>query len=74
VDALIAIWEEIDKPDQELDRKVEAPTCKHKFLKRRNANTQYKTKVKEGGEYCSKRKLVPLLFTFYIQGVLKLKK
>ena len=31
-------------------------TCKHKFLKGRNTNTQCKTKVKGDGEYCSKRK------------------
>ena len=48
VDALLLIWEEIDQ--------AEDLTCKHKFLKGRNANTQCKTKVKSGGEYCSKHK------------------
>ena len=44
VDALIALWEEIST-----DR-----TCKHKFTKGKNANTQCKVTVKGGGEYCKK--------------------
>ena len=60
VDALLAIWEEIDDPSVEgpiaKDPKLEAPTCKHMFIKGRNANTRCKTKVKGGVEYCSKHK------------------
>jgi len=55
-DVLLAIWEEIDDPDQEPSVEDPAPTSKHKFLKGRNANTQCKKKVKGGGEYCSKHK------------------
>jgi len=53
VDALLSIWEEID---QEPSIEDPAPTCKRKFLRGRNANTQCKTKVKGGGECCSKHK------------------
>jgi len=42
VDTLLAIWEEPSVEDP-------GPTCKDKFLKVRNANTQCKTKVKWGG-------------------------
>jgi len=60
VDAVLAIWEEIDDPSVEGPipeyPKVEVPTCKHMFIKGRNANTRCKTKVKGGAEYCSKHK------------------
>jgi hypothetical protein len=46
MDALLTIMKEID----------EAPTCKHVFIKGRNAKTQCKTIVKGGGEYCCKHK------------------
>lgn len=35
------------------------PTCKHKYLKGKNANKQCTTKVKGGGDYCSKHKNFP---------------
>jgi hypothetical protein len=44
VDALIALWD-VASTDR---------TCKHKFTRGKNANTQCKAKVKEGGEYCKK--------------------
>ena len=66
MDALLAVWEVINDPDQDPvpteingpDPSGEdpAPACKHKFLKVRNANIQCKTKVKGGGEYSSKHK------------------
>jgi len=60
INDLIEIWEGLDEePSVEgLDEEptVKNPTCKHKFLKGRNANTQCKTKVKGVGEYCSKHK------------------
>jgi hypothetical protein len=49
VDALLAMWEETDQ-DQEVS------TCKHMFLKGKNANTQCKMKVKGDVKYCSKHK------------------
>ena len=45
-DELIAMWEEIAT--------IPPATCKHVFLKGKNANTQCKVKVKEGSEYCNK--------------------
>lgn len=62
VDALLAIWEEpsVEDPapteinDPEPSGEDPAPTCKHNSPKGRNANTQCKTKIKGGGEYCSK--------------------
>jgi len=54
VDALIAMWEEIDQNPADIAE--ESKTCKHKFLKGKKANTQCKTKVKGDGDYCSKHK------------------
>jgi len=70
IDALLKIWcyqQEMDiamfsmyqEEDLTSPAKVEEEegfTCKHKFLKGRNANTQCKTKIKWDGEYCSKHK------------------
>jgi len=63
VDALLAIWEEIDQEPTvgdpaptEINDPTPTPTCKHKFLIGRNTKTQCRTKVKWGGEYCSKHK------------------
>ena len=55
VDALLEMWKEIDDPEPIVEAE-EIPTCKHMFLKGRNANTQCKWKVKGGGEYCSYHK------------------
>ena len=52
VDALIEMLEKIDQ-DSDPDP---VPTCKHMFLKGKKANTQCKTKVKGGNDYCSKHK------------------
>ena len=52
VDALLSTWE--DPTPTEIEDPT--PTCKHRFLKGRNANTQSKTKLKGSGEYCSKHK------------------
>jgi hypothetical protein len=43
---LIAMWEEIAA--------IPFATCKHVFLKGKNANTQCKVKVKEGSVYSNK--------------------
>ena len=55
VDALIEMWEAIDQ-DCDPDQDSPTPTCKHMFLKGKKANTQCKTKVKGGNDYCSKHK------------------
>jgi hypothetical protein len=70
VDDLLAIWENIDVEDSTDSSGDEAPTCKHMFIKGRNANTQYKTKVKGGGEYCSKHKPRAAII-FKIRQILK---
>jgi len=55
VDALIEMWEKIDQ-DSDSNQDSPTPTCKHEFRKCKKANTQCKTKVKGGNDYCSKHK------------------
>ena len=59
IDALLEIWCDQQEMDIAMYKNInpeEDLTCKRKFLKGRNTNTQCKTKVKSGGEYCSKHK------------------
>ena len=56
VDAIIEVWDNIEDSDQDSETKVENPTCKHMYIKGKNANSKCKRKVKGGGEYCSKHK------------------
>jgi carbamate kinase len=57
VDTLVAMWDEILVDQESETPKVEAlSTCKHVFLKGKQASIQCKIKVKDGAQYCSKHK------------------
>jgi hypothetical protein len=70
VDALVALYLEVLEAEESETEKVETekvepekvenapdkPTCKHVYLKGKNAKKQCTTKVKGGGEFCGKHK------------------